>query len=59
MTHPMQSKKILITGGNGGIGFETAKALIAQGADVVIASRASAKTDAALAALGPSARHLR
>ena len=58
MTHPMQSKKILITGGNGGIGFETAKALIAQGADVVIASRASAKTDAALAALGPNARHL-
>ena len=29
----MHSKKILITGGNGGIGFETAKALIAQGAE--------------------------
>ena len=54
----MHSKKILITGGNGGIGFETAKALIAQGADVIIASRTSAKTDAALAALGPSAHHL-
>ena len=58
MSYPMHSKKILITGGNGGIGFETAKALIAQGAEVIIASRASAKTDAALAALGPNARHL-
>jgi retinol dehydrogenase-12 len=58
MTHTMHGKKILITGGNSGIGFETAKALIAQGAAVVIASRASAKTDAALTALGPSARHL-
>lgn len=58
MTYPMHNKKILITGGNGGIGFETAKALIAQGAEVIIASRASEKTDAALAALGPSARHL-
>ncbi len=54
----MHNKKILITGGNGGIGFETAKALIGLGADVVIASRASAKTDAALTALGPRARHI-
>jgi NAD(P)-dependent dehydrogenase (short-subunit alcohol dehydrogenase family) len=32
-------KKIVITGGNSGIGFETAKALYGDGHDIIIGSR--------------------
>ncbi|MDA0958318.1 MAG: SDR family oxidoreductase [Proteobacteria bacterium] len=54
----MQHKKILITGGNSGIGLEAAKALVAQGAEVIIAARPSAKTETALGILGKNASHL-
>lgn len=32
----MTEKTCLVTGGNGGIGFETAKALVEMGADIII-----------------------
>ena len=41
----------VITGASGGIGLETARALASAGATVVLANRASAKSDAAAAAL--------
>ena len=45
-------KTALITGGNSGIGFVTAKLLIAEGAQVVITGRDSAKLDQAVSELG-------
>ncbi|MGB1341037.1 MAG: SDR family oxidoreductase [Pseudomonadales bacterium] len=54
----MQGKKVLITGGNSGIGLETAKALIAQGAEVIVASRDTRKSQDALSLLGEGASHL-
>ncbi len=35
----MTGKTCLVTGGNGGIGFETAKALVGMGADIIIVAR--------------------
>ena len=35
----MTEKTCLVTGGNGGIGFETAKALVGMGADIIIVAR--------------------
>ena len=48
-------KTALITGGNSGIGFVTAKLLIAEGAQVVITGRDSAKLDQAVSELGENA----
>ena len=42
-------RTVLITGGSGGIGLETARAMHATGADVFITARTAAKGDAALA----------
>lgn len=45
----MQGKTVLITGGNSGIGLQTAIELAGMGAEVVLAGRAGDKTQAALA----------
>lgn len=47
----LAGKSVLITGGNTGIGFETAKALCGKGMDVVIACRDAAKAEAAVVKL--------
>jgi len=49
------NKTALITGGNSGIGFATAKLLIAEGARVAITGRDRAKLDEAVAELGVNA----
>jgi NAD(P)-dependent dehydrogenase (short-subunit alcohol dehydrogenase family) len=49
-------KTVLITGGNAGIGFETARMLASKGYDVVISARSDAKAQEALKALA-SAGH--
>ncbi|TNF90874.1 MAG: SDR family oxidoreductase, partial [Gammaproteobacteria bacterium] len=48
----MQGKRVLITGGNSGIGKVTAIELAKLGAEVVLACRDSEKTSAALAEIG-------
>jgi len=50
-----QNKTALVTGGNSGIGFATAKMLIEQGARVAITGRDAKKLDQALTELGPNA----
>ncbi|MGF6770198.1 NAD(P)-dependent dehydrogenase (short-subunit alcohol dehydrogenase family) [Paraburkholderia sp. GAS199] len=50
-----EGKTALVTGGNSGIGFVTAKMLIAEGARVAITGRDRAKLDQAVAELGPNA----
>jgi NAD(P)-dependent dehydrogenase (short-subunit alcohol dehydrogenase family) len=35
----LTGKVAIVTGGNSGLGFETAKAFVANGADVIIACR--------------------
>lgn len=53
------NKVAVITGGNSGIGFSTAQALIAQGAQVIITGRRQDAIDAAVAELGPQASGFR
>lgn len=50
----LKTKKILVVGGSSGIGLATAKAALAEGAAVTIASRDQAGLDAALKELGPT-----
>lgn len=51
----LKGKKVLIIGGSSGIGFESAKQVIAQGAEVIIASRSENKLQNAKEHLGASA----
>lgn len=51
----LKGKKIVIIGGSSGIGFESAKQVIAQGAEVIIASRSKKKLQNAKEQLGASA----
>jgi NAD(P)-dependent dehydrogenase (short-subunit alcohol dehydrogenase family) len=44
----MNSKKVLITGGNAGIGFETSKALALKGYRVIILGRTKQKCEDAV-----------
>jgi short chain dehydrogenase len=55
----LTGKKALITGGNSGIGFATARLFIKEGAQVAITGRNQQTLDAALADLGPNAIGLR
>lgn len=48
-------KVFVVTGGSKGLGFATARCLIAEGAKVVISSREQGAVDSALDALGPGA----
>jgi NAD(P)-dependent dehydrogenase (short-subunit alcohol dehydrogenase family) len=48
LTHSMQGQTIIITGGSRGIGLETTKDLLRQGATVIIASRDQAQANAAI-----------
>jgi NAD(P)-dependent dehydrogenase (short-subunit alcohol dehydrogenase family) len=51
----LSNKVAVITGGNSGIGFATARAFIAQGAQVILVGRRAEAMEAAVAALGASA----
>ena len=52
----MEGERILITGGNSGIGLVAAMELARMGAEVVLACRDSDKTNQALAAINAVAR---
>src|SRR5271165_4084872 len=47
----MQAKTVVVTGGNSGIGFETAAALAGMGARVLVTARNADKGRAAVAAI--------
>src|SRR6201996_24234 len=49
-------KKVLVTGGNSGMGLETAKEFIREGADVFITGRNQETLAAAQKELGPKAK---
>ncbi|KOP70228.1 short-chain dehydrogenase [Lysinibacillus sp. FJAT-14745] len=51
----LKNKKVVIIGGSSGIGLESAKQLVAQGAEVIIASRSEDKLRIAKEQLGVSA----
>ncbi len=51
----LAGKKAIITGGTTGIGFETARHYLAQGAEVIITGRDQARLDKAVAELGGGA----
>ena len=48
----LENKTALITGGNSGMGYATAKEFLAQGATVIITARDQSKLDEALQSLG-------
>jgi NAD(P)-dependent dehydrogenase (short-subunit alcohol dehydrogenase family) len=51
----LENKVALVTGGSSGIGFDTAKEFLAQGATVIITARNKARLDEALNSLGKGA----
>ena len=51
----LTGQRVIITGGNSGIGLVTAKQLAAKGATVLVAGRASDKTEAALQSINAEA----
>lgn len=53
---PQAGRFAVVTGASGGLGLETARALAANGADVVVAARDAAKGAAAVSQIGTSAR---
>jgi 3-oxoacyl-[acyl-carrier protein] reductase len=55
MTDFLHGKKAVVTGGSRGIGLEIARALLAEGADVLITGRKQEALDSALADLSPAA----
>ncbi|MGG3910579.1 SDR family oxidoreductase [Peribacillus simplex] len=54
----LKGKKVVIIGGSSGVGFESAKQVIAQGAEVIIASRSEDKLQNAKEKLGDRATAL-
>src|SRR6202012_6271498 len=54
-TMRLKNKTALITGGNSGIGLETARLFVAEGAKVIITGRNRESLDAAAKVLGPNA----
>ena len=52
---PQTGRVVVVTGANSGLGFETAKALVAHGATVVAACRSREKGEAAVSALAAAA----
>jgi NAD(P)-dependent dehydrogenase (short-subunit alcohol dehydrogenase family) len=55
-TMKLAGKKALITGGNSGIGFATARLFVAEGAQVAITGRDQKTLEEAVAELGPDGR---
>src|ERR1700759_2571732 len=55
MANRLANKTALITGGNSGIGLETAKLFVAEGARVIITGRNQERLEAAARELGPNA----
>jgi len=55
----LAGKKVLITGGNSGIGLATARLFVAEGADVAITGRDQKTLDEAVSELGPKAHGYR
>src|SRR5215475_12912145 len=55
----LKNKTALITGGNSGIGLETARVFVAEGARVIITGRNQATLEAAAKELGPNVLALR
>ena len=54
--HSLSGQNIILMGGTTGLGLSAAKKLVAAGARVVVSSRSQVNVEAALEALGPSAR---
>ena len=48
----LKDKRVVVVGGSAGMGLEVAKAALAEGAEVIIASRTKARLDAAKSELG-------